>query len=265
LIHAANLLVLRYVDTLTLTQDRPGAPLTVSAGGGLAQAQPWARTLWAAALGQVALLTVLSLVSALGPTGWLAAAGYTAVVFAGLASGLRRTGRVAFGPADKVTLARSALVGCVTALVADTGHAPTLLVGLTVVALLLDGVDGQVARRTGTASELGARFDMEVDAFLILVLSAFVAFALGPWVLAIGLMRYAFIAAGWVAPWLRAPIPPTMAAKVVAAAQGTVLLVAAAGLVPPMIMAGMVAAALAALVWSFGRSVLWLYRNEPAE
>ena len=38
-------------------------------------------------------------------------------------------------------------------------------------ALALDGVDGQVARRTGTASELGARFDMEVDAFLILVLS----------------------------------------------------------------------------------------------
>jgi hypothetical protein len=103
---------------------------------------------------------------------------------------------------------------------------------------------------------------MEVDAFLILVLSAFVAFALGPWVLTIGLMRYAFIAAGWVAPWLRAPIPPSMAAKVVAAAQGTVLLVAAADLVPLMIMAAIVAGALAALVWSFGRSVLWLYCHE---
>ena len=43
------------------------------------------------------------------------------------------------------------------------------------VALALDGVDGQVARRTGTVSALGARFDMEVDAFLVLVLSVHVA------------------------------------------------------------------------------------------
>ena len=42
---------------------------------------------------------------------------------------------------------------------------------LSSVALALDGVDGQVARRTRTVSALGARFDMEVDAFLVLVLS----------------------------------------------------------------------------------------------
>ena len=70
------------------------------------------------------------------------------------------------------------------------------LVGLAVVALVLDGVDGWVARRTGTVSALGARFDMEVDAFLILVLSVYVAGSVGPWVLAIGAARYAFWAAG---------------------------------------------------------------------
>ena len=46
---------------------------------------------------------------------------------------------------------------------------------LVVVALALDWVDGQVARRTGTCSAFGARFDMETDAFLILVLSAYAA------------------------------------------------------------------------------------------
>ena len=46
-------------------------------------------------------------------------------------------------------------------------------------ALLLDAVDGGVARRTGTVSGFGARFDMEVDAFLILVLSGYVAGRLG--------------------------------------------------------------------------------------
>ncbi len=41
---------------------------------------------------------------------------------------------------------------------------------LAVPALILDGVDGWVARRTGTANDAGARLDMEVDAALILVL-----------------------------------------------------------------------------------------------
>ena len=47
----------------------------------------------------------------------------------------------------------------------------TALVTLSTVALVLDAVDGQVARRTGTATPLGARIDGEVDAFLILLLS----------------------------------------------------------------------------------------------
>ena len=46
---------------------------------------------------------------------------------------------------------------------------------LAAVALALDPADGWLARRTGTASALGARFDGEVDAFLILALSVYVA------------------------------------------------------------------------------------------
>ena len=90
-----------------------------------------------------------------------------------------------------------------TALVADSFESPppvTVLAALTTVALILDAVDGKVARRTGTSTPLGARFDMEVDAFLILVLSVYVAMSLGPWVLLIGVMRYAFVAAARVAP-----------------------------------------------------------------
>ncbi|HEV2781205.1 MAG TPA: CDP-alcohol phosphatidyltransferase family protein [Actinophytocola sp.] len=225
------------------------------------QPRPWARTLAGAALLQAALLILLSMIVGLGPVGWLAAAGYTAAVCLGLATGLRRAGRISLGPADKVTLARSALVGCVTALVADRIQEPVPLVGLTLAALALDGVDGWVARRTGTSSPLGARFDMEVDAFLLLVLSGCVALQLGPWVLAIGLMRYAFIAAGRMLAWMRTPVPSSWAGKVVAVVQGVVLVVATAGVLPPAVTAVAVAAALAALAWSFGRSVLWLSRT----
>jgi phosphatidylglycerophosphate synthase len=249
---------------MTSVQDQPVRSATVAAGRGARQPRPWARTLTIAALAQGAALVVLSMTGGLGPAGWLAAIAYTAAICLGLAGGLRRAGRNRFGPADKVTLARSTLVGCVAALVADTADqaAPVVpVIAMTLVALLLDGVDGQVARRTGTASELGARFDMEVDAFLILVLSGYVAVQIGPWVLAIGLMRYAFIAAGQALAWLRVSVPSSMAGKVVAVVQGVVLLVATAGVLPLPVTSAAVAVALAALVWSFGRSVLWLYRQ----
>ena len=73
---------------------------------------------------------------------------------------------------------------------------------------------------------------MEVDAFLILVLSVYVARSVGPWVLAIGVARYAFVVAGWLLPWLREPLPPRYWRKVVAAIQGIVLTVAAADVLP---------------------------------
>jgi phosphatidylglycerophosphate synthase len=178
--------------------------------------------------------------------------------------GLRHSGRPAFGPAAWITFGRATLVGCAAELIADGSRPVAWLVGLIAVALLLDGVDGQVARRTGTSSEFGARFDMEVDAFLILLLCVQVAQAAGPWVLAIGLMRYAFVAASWALPWLTAPLYPSMARKTVAAVQGVVLVVAVAGVLPFAVMSAVVAAALAGLVWSFGRDVVWLAHRRPA-
>ena len=167
---------------------------------------------------------------------------------------------VAAGAANQVTLARATLVGGVTAIVAEgaVGEQALVLVVIGSVALALDGLDGYLARRFHTESALGARFDMEVDAFLILVLSMLVCRSLGPWVLAIGLMRYAFVVATWVIPRLRAPLPFSRARKVVAAMQGGLLIVGAAPFVPRPLAALLVAVALGALVWSFGRDVRWL-------
>jgi len=120
------------------------------------------------------------------------------------------------------------------------------------VALALDAVDGWVARRTGTATSLGARLDMEVDAFLILVLSIAAAQLLGWWVLAIGLFRYALVAATWVAPWLGGSVPPSYWRKAIAALQGIVLTLATADVLPRPVLTGAVAAALVLLAWSFG-------------
>ncbi|GAA3830593.1 CDP-alcohol phosphatidyltransferase family protein [Streptomyces chiangmaiensis] len=211
---------------------------------------------------QVLLLTLLGTAIGLGPAGWLTGLAFALATWAVLTRAVLRSRLRSFGPANRVTLGRSILVGGVTALVADSFESSppvTVFVGLTAVALILDGVDGKVARRTGTSTALGARFDMEVDAFLILVLSVYVSMSLGPWVLLIGGMRYAFVAAAKALPWLNGELPPSMARKTVAALQGVALLVAASGLLPYAANAVVVAFALASLVWSFGRDVLWLW------
>ncbi|MGW0414195.1 CDP-alcohol phosphatidyltransferase family protein [Streptomyces collinus] len=213
---------------------------------------------------QILLLALLGSAIGMGPAGWLTGLVFAFATWAVLSRALHRSRLSSFGPANRVTLGRATLVGGVTALVADSFESSppvTLLVGLTAVALLLDGVDGKVARRTGTSSALGARFDMEVDAFLILVLSVYVSTQLGPWVLLIGGMRYAFVAAARVAPWLNAQLPPSFARKTVAALQGVCLLLAGADLLPHTANLGIVLLSLGSLVWSFGRDVLWLYGN----
>src|SRR5262245_27363593 len=180
-----------------------------------------------------------------------------------LARGLLGRGQPWLGPADRVTLTRGVLACGIAALTADSFGRHTsvaLLVGLSTVALALDVVDGWVARRTGTSSALGARFDMETDAFLILVLSIHVSQEFGWWVLAGGAARYALIAATWRAPWLAAPLPARRWRKLVAGLQGIVLTAAASDVLAPAVATVALTAALGLLALSFGTQVRTLWR-----
>ncbi len=218
-------------------------------------------------VGQFVVLAALATSVGLGSAGWLVGTAFAVIVCMTLTRAMHRSGTHMLGPANRVTLFRATLVGGVLALVADSlrGHTPVLaiiafLVPLAAVALVLDGVDGKVARRTGTSTALGARFDMEIDAVLVMGLSVFVAQSLGWWVLAIGALRYVFVAAQQVMPWLRGSLPHRYSRKVVAATQGVVLVVAASGVLPQVLGIAAVALALGTLCWSFGRDSHWLWR-----
>jgi phosphatidylglycerophosphate synthase len=210
----------------------------------------------------VLLLGTIDMLQDIHGLGWAVGLGCGVVLAAALVRS-RRTPDV-LGPADLVTLTRALLACAAAALVADAlldGTSVPTLVAICVTALVLDAVDGQVARRTGTTSPFGGRFDGEADAFLLLVLSAYVGSLLGWWVLAIGVLRYAFGLAGVVLPWMRAPLPFRYWRKVVTAVQGIVLAVAAADLLPRTVSVVAVAVALAILAESFGRDVVWLWRR----
>lgn len=170
----------------------------------------------------------------------------------------------AIGAANLVTLARALLVVLIAG-AAALPATPALALGVVAVAsvaALLDLVDGWIARRTGTVSAFGARFDMETDALLILVLAALVWHfdKAGPWVLLSGLMRYLFVAAAWVWPWLRMPLPPSRRRQTVCVVQIVALILVLVPVVSPPPSSAVAAAALAALAWSFWVDVAWLRR-----
>jgi phosphatidylglycerophosphate synthase len=218
-------------------------------------------------IAQVLLLAALAGTAGLGAVGWTVGIACAVTMATALARGLTRHPGDRLGPASWVTLARATLAVGVAALAADSftyGTPVALLVTLAAVALGLDAVDGWVARRTGMATALGARFDGEVDAFLILALSVYVAPAWGAWVLAIGAARYLFLAGEWLLPWMRAPLPPRRSRKIVAATQGVVLTVAAAGVLPLALTQTLLVAALALLTASMGQCTWWLWRRRHA-
>ena len=211
----------------------------------------------------VALL-LLDLTTRVTPAGWAVGLLCAAVLGLLVERALTRHRVTVPGPADRVTALRAVLGCALAAVVADTftGVAATpLLVGLATVTLLLDAVDGPVARRTGTASTFGAAFDMEVDAFVLLVLSVAVAGTVGPWVLVVGAARYALLLATRLWPWLGRPVPVRYWAKVVAATQGVALTVATAQLLPPPVTDLVLLGAVALLAESFGHQVWWLLRH----
>ncbi|MGX5714920.1 CDP-alcohol phosphatidyltransferase family protein [Arthrobacter sp. MAHUQ-56] len=171
-------------------------------------------------------------------------------------------------PADRVTLLRALLAALCAVLAVPqllTGRPPDLLlVVLGGVAFLLDALDGTIARRTGTASAAGARFDAATDAALVLVLSTAAAGVVGPWTLATGAMYYVFVALGFFRPHLREPLPPSAARKAVGAFQPLALLVALFPGIPAAAATAVAAAALALLTYSFSRDTFLLERRRRA-
>ena len=170
-----------------------------------------------------------------------------------------------FGAANRTTVARGILVAFLVTLLFEQADQRVQFVALSVGALAatLDAVDGWLARRTGMSSAFGARFDMETDALFIFVLSVW-AWRLdktGPWVIAAGLLRYAFVLATMLVPALRGDLPPSFRRKSIAAVLMIALLVVIAPFVPASESAPVAALALLALAMSFAIDIVWLLRR----
>jgi len=176
-----------------------------------------------------------------------------------------RTGEVRFGPANTLTLLRAALVLLLLLAAFDAPTSSWPLFGVAAAALLLDALDGRVARRFSCASPFGARFDIEVDtAFLFTVaLLLHLDGRAGVWVLAAGLLRPAFLLAGRLLPPLARPLPRSRRRAIVCGVAATALTFALAPPLPEVLAASAAGAAVLALTLSFARDVHRLLRASP--
>lgn len=169
----------------------------------------------------------------------------------------------ALGLCNVVTLARLVLVAVLAVPLAAGNGGGEGVFAVALVVLLLDGIDGWLARRAGLVSAFGARFDMEVDSALALVLAlhVWVGGATGAIVLILGLPRYAFALAGVFLPWLRGPLPERFSRKVVCVLQLGALVLLQLPALPDVAAASLVALAALSLVWSFWLDVAVLRRQ----
>jgi len=96
-----------------------------------------------------------------------------------------------FGWANRITLLRLLLVIMITVVHA----APAVIMLLALLILVLDSLDGWLARKLTLCSEFGEYFDKETDAFFILSLCwlLYLQQRFPAWILLPGLLRYGFV------------------------------------------------------------------------
>jgi phosphatidylglycerophosphate synthase len=171
-----------------------------------------------------------------------------------------------FGAANHVTMIRAMLVTLVVSFIGEAAipRVAATATALAVLMIVLDGVDGWLARRSRMASSFGARFDVETDALLVIAMCMLLwqHGKAGAWVLLGGMMRYAFVLSGRWLPWMARPLRPTRRAKTVSVFNMVGVSVALAPIVPSSLSALAVGSTLIALTWSFTVDVRRLWRME---
>jgi phosphatidylglycerophosphate synthase len=139
-----------------------------------------------------------------------------------------------------------------------------ILVGLASLTLLLDALDGWLARRSGLHSRFGARFDVESDVAFSIVLAVLLwqADKVGLWFVAIGLLRPAYLVASVFLPALRIPLPDAFWRKCMAAIQMSLQVALLTPFVQPPFSGTIAATLLLVMVLSFAVDIRWQWRQQ---
>lgn len=181
---------------------------------------------------------------------------------------LRDHPHAVFGQANAVTLMRAISAAVLAGFVPVAADITSLnamwaIAIAATITLCMDGLDGYLARKHGLSSDFGARFDMETDALLALIITLFLwqSGKVGVWVLSLGLMRYAFLTAAiWLKP-LQAELYPSLRRKTLCVVQVGALCLMLCPWLSPFQATVVGLLALSGLAYSFVVDIAWLYKE----
>lgn len=167
-----------------------------------------------------------------------------------------------FGAANTLTLGRFFILLFAASMLREL--APAWVFMLFVSNVVLDVVDGRLARRRQEHSDFGAGFDAEVDSLFVLIAGLYFTLVagIGPWVLVAGLLRYVYQLGTCVLVDSEYVEPPSRVAKIMAGIV-FVLLPTAVLMNPPWQVATLAAATLTSLL-SFSISAARLLQHRRA-
>ncbi|MEC9205676.1 MAG: CDP-alcohol phosphatidyltransferase family protein, partial [Pseudomonadota bacterium] len=132
------------------------------------------------------------------------------------------------------------------------------------ISLILDGLDGYLARLLDQTSEFGTKFDLEIDTFLLLLLSfsLYKDFNANLAVFLIPLYRYLFFILQFKLKWLRTPLPESMRRKFICFFVTLLLIISHFSFFPMYLVNGFINLSILLITFSFLKDIIWLYRKE---
>lgn len=248
-----------------MSLDQAGSAAKANGDSSLAGLKPASQLVLALAVGLLPTAAFSALFAGLNLQGIaLALAGYLLGATFALVFLHRGYPHRALGLGNLTTVFRMTMVAALLAPLAGVAI-PWAVVVVAVFALVLDGLDGFLARRAGLVSSFGATLDMEIDSILalILALNVWAAGIAGPWIILLGLPRYLFIVAAKLMPWLDKALPPSLSRRVICVVQVASLIGLYAQILPDVFVIPVAMIVAALLIWSFGRDIIWLWRSRP--
>jgi CDP-diacylglycerol--glycerol-3-phosphate 3-phosphatidyltransferase len=177
--------------------------------------------------------------------------------------------RDSLGIATAATLARGLATAAVAGFIVipePTGRAAWLPAGLYITAVVLDRIDGGLARQYGATTVLGEKLDLEFDGLCLLV-AGLLGTAYGvlpPWYLAVGLARPAFVAGRWLHDWrggTLGTVPPSAVRRPLTGLQMGICSVALLPVVGPPVSTALATVAMLPFLGVFARDFLAVVRG----
>ena len=139
-----------------------------------------------------------------------------------------------------------------------------IFIFLAFIALILDGVDGLIARRYKESDSFGISFDQEADnlMLLILCLSIYLNKDIGVEIFLIPIYRYIFILSMYRFLWLKRELPESFTRKFVCIFTSILLIISHISYLDEYIIINIVFFALFIITFSFAKDIIWLYRKK---